>query len=153
MLQINTLLGTRGKISKLMRIIVPLAMIMAATNVLAVGANYINPTEGKCNVELPPDAEANFWSNTDIKIHYTMSQQDGMLKATCHMVNHGFNLDKAIHFTGDDYNDDNSPFQCLVKIDGIYYYTQNFHATVTPSGNVKLTCTVDLDALSQPGRR
>lgn len=25
-------------------------------NILAVGVNYIKPTEGKCNVELPPDA-------------------------------------------------------------------------------------------------
>ena len=142
MLQIISFLGAKGKTRKSIGIIVSLATMMVATNVFAVGNNYINPNEGKCNVQLPPDATPNFWSNTDNRIHYTMSR-GGMLKATCHMVNSDFYLDNAINFTGDDYN---FTYQCLVKIDGNNYWTTNFHAVATPSGNVKLTCTVDLNA-------
>ena len=142
MSKINSLLRTKGKTRKSLRIIVSLATVMVATNVLAVGNNYINPAEGRCNVQLPPNATPNFWSNTNNKIHYSMDIEDGILKATCHMVNSGFDLDNAIHFTVDDYNFD---YLCLVKIGNDYHYTPNFNATVTPSGNVKLTCTVDLD--------
>ena len=143
MSQINSLLRTKGKTSKSLRIIVSLATIMGATNVLAVGNNYINPDEGKCNVQLPPNATPAFWSNTDNKIHYTMDIEDGILKATCHMVNSDFDLDNAMQFTGDDYN---FAYRCLVKINNVNYYTPNSNATATPSGKVKLTCTVDLNA-------
>ena len=140
------MIKTGDTLMKIKSLLVASAVMVAgfsSANVLAVGNNLINPTEGKCNVYLPPTAGSSFSSTLGNKIHYTMDIEDGILKATCHMVDHNFNLDNAIHFTGDDYN---FPYICRVRIDGTPYDTPNFDATVTPSGKVKLTCTVDLNA-------
>ena len=109
---------------------------------LARGNNYINPDEGKCNVQLPPDASPVLYRDGGNRISYNMDFETGILEATCHFKNSGLDLDRAMVFTADDYNFD---YRCLIKVDENYYYTSDFRVTLTPSGNVNMTCTADMN--------
>jgi hypothetical protein len=106
--------------------------------VLAKGNNYINPNEGKCNVQLPPDASNVLYREGGNKISYNMDNDTGIVEATCHFKNSGLDLDRAWVFTADDYDFD---YFCRIKIDDIPYMTLDYRVTLTPSGNVNMTCT------------
>jgi hypothetical protein len=125
----------------LLGIAVLAASILLPGSASAVGNNYINPDEGKCNVQLPPNATPILYRNGGTKISYNMDLDEGVLEAVCHFKDSGVDLDRAWVFTEDAYN---FPYRCLIKIGGDYHYTNDFHVTLTPSGNVKLRCVADL---------
>jgi hypothetical protein len=112
---------------------------------LARGNNYINPNEGKCNVQLPPDASPVLYRDGGNRISYNMDYDTGIVEATCHFKNSGLDLDRAWVFTADDYDFD---YYCRIKIDDIPYMTLDYRVTLTPSGNVNMTCTAEMDIVS-----
>ena len=117
------------------------ASLLLPGSASAVGNNYINPDEGKCNVQLPPNASPVLYRNGGTKISYNMDLETGTLTAVCHFKESEVDLDRAWVFTEEAYN---FPFNCLIKIGDDIHYTNDFHVTLTPSGNVKLKCVADL---------
>ena len=134
-----------------LRIIALFSTMLLATNVLAVGNQYINPELGRCNVQLPPTSSVRFWSDSGNKIKYTLRADEGWLMATCLMtdIDEGQSIgdlpDSAVPYTADDFTS-NVP-SCKFKADSISLevYTEDFHITVTPAGKIKLVCFFQLD--------
>lgn len=70
-----------------------------------------------------------------------MDYDTGTVEATCHFKDSGLDLEKAMVFTEDDYTFE---YRCLIKVNGNYYFTDDFRVTLTPSGNVNMTCKAEM---------
>ncbi len=131
-----------------LRIIALLATMLLATNVLAVGNQYINPVDGKCNVQLPPTSSVRFWSDSGNKIKYTLRADAGWLMATCLMtdiITGGDLPDSAVPYTADDFTSNVPVCRFRDKSIPLTVDTEDFHITVTPAGKIKLVCFFEWD--------